>query len=112
MTAQDRRIETDLFFGGIGVEFTTQGFQAIDDVVGFAPFGAFKGHMLPEMGQSLLIGEFVPTTDIQHHTQVGNFGVSDLIMHYADAVGQFNQLKILHGSAKLADLLRILATRQ
>jgi hypothetical protein len=49
---------------------------------------AFKGHMLPKVGDSLLMRLFVTTPDIEHQTNVGNLCMRNLLMGNANAVGQ------------------------
>jgi hypothetical protein len=47
---------------------------------GLALFGAFKGHVFPEVGQSQLIRVFIPAANIQDKATVGYFCMRNLFM--------------------------------
>ena len=58
--------------------------------------GAFKGHVLPEMGQAKLVRGFVAAAYVQDKAAVRNFGMGNLLVYNPDAVGQGMQVMVRH----------------
>ncbi len=63
---------------------------------GLALGGAFESHVLPEVGQPLLVLVFIAAADIEHEATVGDLGRGDLLVEYPDAVGQGMEVIIRH----------------
>ena len=56
---RDGCIEGGVFLVGEGIEFTTQALQGIDNLKGIALLRSLEGHVLAEMGDTLLTNSFI-----------------------------------------------------
>ena len=67
-----RGIDAGLLLGGVGVELAAHAVDAVEDMEGFAFFGAFENGVFDEMGKSLLVfglvaGAHVDINPAMHH---------------------------------------------
>ena len=99
--AQQRGVEADFFLGGVGVQLAAHGFEAVEDVEALALFGAFEGHVLPEVGQALLVRGFIARADVEQKAAVRNFSVQYLLVQQADTIGVFENFVIGHKGTKV-----------
>src|SRR5579871_1468880 len=58
MLVENLGVETDLFFGGEGIEHAADGIHFAGDIFGGAAFGAFEDHVLEEMSEAVFGGVF------------------------------------------------------
>jgi hypothetical protein len=54
---------------------------------GLSFFGAFERHVLPEMGDALVIGTLVSTAYIEHDATMNNLGGGNLVVNHPDSIG-------------------------
>src|SRR5690606_8462527 len=64
MGMQHTGIKTDLFLGGIGVQFASYRIQSVKDMKGSTLGSPLKRHMFPKMRQPLLLLRLIPTADV------------------------------------------------
>ena len=101
MRAEQGRIEADFLLGGVGVQFAAHRFEAVEDVEALALFGAFKRHVLPEVGQALLVWGLIARANVEQKATVRNLGVQHLLMQQADTVRIFVKMIVGHKFTKI-----------
>ena len=85
---QNGGIETNFFLGGIGIQFPTQRFQAVDDVKASSFLRPLEGHVFPKMSQAFLLLILIPTAYVENKTTMDQTGMIDLLMYNSNSVGK------------------------
>ena len=89
-------MQAGTLLGGVGIQVAPHGIEAGKDVEGLALLGAFEQHVLQKMGQSSLMGPFVPTPSIHHKTGMRDFSRGHLLVNEVHAIGK-RYKQMIHG---------------
>ena len=86
MRSQNRSMKSNFFFGGIGIDFSAQNFQTIENVERLPPVCTLKSHVFPKMCNAFLTRFFIPAAGIKHKSTMGNAGITHLSVYHPESV--------------------------
>ena len=86
MITQSSRIECGLLFGGIGIDFTTDALNVIDDLAGGIMLSSLEDAMLDVVRHAVLIGQFMARARADHDTHIYDWR-SGLAVHNLHPIG-------------------------
>src|SRR6266852_1043565 len=88
MLVKNLGVEADLFLGGEGVEHAADGIHFAGDGFGRAALGALKNHVLHEVGEAVLFGNFAAGAIADPHADGNGTHVGHGLRDNHEAVGQ------------------------
>ena len=87
MLMGEDRVEHGALLGGIGVQFATHPFHAVEDVPGTAVFGALEDGVLHKVGQAMMAVTFVTAAGVHGKAAPGHLVGGNDVDH-SQAVGE------------------------
>jgi hypothetical protein len=89
--AQHARVIRGRVDPGRGVQLAADRLDLLGDILGAAPRGALEGHMLEEMGDTMLGQAFAAAAGANPDSKRHRLHVGPRMAHYGEAIGQSGQ---------------------